>query len=393
MAMSELNENSWIGVDLDGTLAFYDIWRGPEHIGEPVPKMLSRVLEWLSDGKTVKIFTARAADSDNIPFIEEWCQNYIGRVLPITNVKDPDMIELWDDRAKQVTPNTGDLIEEATMENRIVLRYNQVSAESLGFGAKKLTSTVAQNLSELLSGISGFVGTAVKPLATHLRFDFFGDDGVENLLSKTNYVALSPVEIFVPAGMDEDMVTFLRTLEDTQKILANLNTVVLKPAKMYFSECLASPETMSTVQRVDLNKTITGFLQDLEKSSKNTAKCYSKNNYSNKRPHGDVFKRNADWKTSCDLLSDVTASYNKFTPKDVLTEVSEICSVLDRLVIRMTQSPEVYKPTGISSGDLADIAFDLGRIVEFYAAYSYILQMASAAMRDNVEVYKKVLAD
>src|SRR5207344_2652938 len=49
----------WIGVDLDGTLAYYDQWRGPEHIGEPVPAMLERVQRWLAEGKDVRIFTAR----------------------------------------------------------------------------------------------------------------------------------------------------------------------------------------------------------------------------------------------------------------------------------------------------------------------------------------------
>ena len=34
---------SWIGVDLDGTLARYDGWRGLDRIGEPVPVMLARV--------------------------------------------------------------------------------------------------------------------------------------------------------------------------------------------------------------------------------------------------------------------------------------------------------------------------------------------------------------
>ena len=31
--------SGWIGVDLDGTLAFYDMWRGMEHIGKPIPAM------------------------------------------------------------------------------------------------------------------------------------------------------------------------------------------------------------------------------------------------------------------------------------------------------------------------------------------------------------------
>ena len=44
----------WIGVDLDGTLAYYDYWRGPEHIGEPIPAMLERVQRWLAEGKDVR---------------------------------------------------------------------------------------------------------------------------------------------------------------------------------------------------------------------------------------------------------------------------------------------------------------------------------------------------
>lgn len=39
--------------------------------------------------------------------IESWCVEHIGHKLPITNVKDYGMIELWDDRAVQVIPNTG----------------------------------------------------------------------------------------------------------------------------------------------------------------------------------------------------------------------------------------------------------------------------------------------
>lgn len=100
-------KQGWIAVDLDGTLAHYDFGRGPEHIGEPIRSMLERVLCWLLEGKQVKIFTARASTPENIPTIEAWCQRHIGVKLPVTNVKDFSMIELWDDRAKHVIQNTG----------------------------------------------------------------------------------------------------------------------------------------------------------------------------------------------------------------------------------------------------------------------------------------------
>jgi hypothetical protein len=100
----------WIAVDLDGTLAEYKGWRGADHVGAPIRRMRLRVVGWLNgrhpSGSTdVRIFTARTEES--YPAIERWCIRQFGRKLPITNVKDFAMIELWDDRAVQVELNTG----------------------------------------------------------------------------------------------------------------------------------------------------------------------------------------------------------------------------------------------------------------------------------------------
>ena len=99
----------WIGVDLDGTLAYFETWRGAEDIGEPIKPMIDRVKKWLAKGKIVKIFTARAAASEQIPFIEKWLLKNGLPALEITNVKDMWMVELWDDRCIQVEKNTGEI--------------------------------------------------------------------------------------------------------------------------------------------------------------------------------------------------------------------------------------------------------------------------------------------
>lgn len=104
--------SGWIGVDLDGTLARYDGWRGIDHIGEPIPLMVERVKRWLAEGREVRIFTARVAVPEPERrlargFIVDWCRRHVGEVLPITNIKDLSMIELWDDRAVSVGLNTG----------------------------------------------------------------------------------------------------------------------------------------------------------------------------------------------------------------------------------------------------------------------------------------------
>lgn len=100
--------DEWVGVDLDGTLAYYDGWKGSDHVGEPIKEMVDRVKKWLSQGRTVKIFTARVGESDYDPkVITDWLTACGIGPLPITNVKDKYMIELWDDRAIQVEKNTG----------------------------------------------------------------------------------------------------------------------------------------------------------------------------------------------------------------------------------------------------------------------------------------------
>ena len=61
-----------------------------------------------SDGVQGEGLTARAQDPDSaIPPIKKWLNKHGLPDLEITNAKDMDMIELWDDRCVQVIPNTG----------------------------------------------------------------------------------------------------------------------------------------------------------------------------------------------------------------------------------------------------------------------------------------------
>lgn len=122
-------KNPWIGVDLDGTLAHYVSGQGVESIGAPIPKMVERVKDWIAEGKTVKILTARVAcgftsgpwapswDDQHVAFrqqnmIQAWCLEHLGRVLPVTAVKDSNMEVLYDDRAIGVVKNAGDFLHE-----------------------------------------------------------------------------------------------------------------------------------------------------------------------------------------------------------------------------------------------------------------------------------------
>lgn len=117
------NAVPWIAVDFDGTLAEYNGWS--DELGAPIPQMVERVHNWVSQGIKVKIFTARVGCSGSISdfdvpdevhaafqrsLIENWCEKYLGFKLEVTASKDFAMVEMWDDRAVQVETNTGVVI-------------------------------------------------------------------------------------------------------------------------------------------------------------------------------------------------------------------------------------------------------------------------------------------
>jgi ribonuclease J len=104
----------WIGIDLDGTLAYYDgIWRGVEHIGEPIKPMIDFIKNLLSQNKKIKIFTARAKNPKTIPYIHKWLDEQGLPKFEITNEKDFGMIMLYDDRCMQVVTNSGKIIKNS----------------------------------------------------------------------------------------------------------------------------------------------------------------------------------------------------------------------------------------------------------------------------------------
>lgn len=181
----------WYGFDLDGTLAKYDGWKGIDHIGEPVKPMVELMKRMHDEGKVVKIMTARAAPcpvpetaqtryplyagdeigdvpeyaarwmhkmkadghvSDQVEacafyskkewaardFIADWCLEHLGFLPEIVYQKDHLMLELYDDRVKQVVPNEGWLVEDIAKSKRQVHVIHASEEIDVGWAGKIL---------------------------------------------------------------------------------------------------------------------------------------------------------------------------------------------------------------------------------------------------------------
>ena len=100
-----------IAVDLDGTLAHYDGWKGIEHIGPVIPEVANAMKRAQKEGADVWIFTARVSDPNDSEqagkYVRDWLIKNNFKFEGITAVKHKFFSEFWDDRAIQVIKNEG----------------------------------------------------------------------------------------------------------------------------------------------------------------------------------------------------------------------------------------------------------------------------------------------
>lgn len=133
-----LRPGSWIGCDLDGTCAKYAEIVPIDVIGEPLWPMIERMRVWVQHNIDVRMMTARMplpgqtmkclvtgrhwSYAEMNVVIGNWSERLVGKRLIGTCIKDFYMVELWDDRAIQMVPNTGRTLAEEHLAEMTALR-------------------------------------------------------------------------------------------------------------------------------------------------------------------------------------------------------------------------------------------------------------------------------
>lgn len=121
-----------VAIDLDGCLAHYDEWCGPDHIGAPVPSMV-QICHWLHDnGYRVLVNTCRLNKTNNreykvdteraIATIREWLNDHD---LPFIEISiddgKPFAHAYVDDRGVSFNKN-GDNVERVLQDIQELLK-------------------------------------------------------------------------------------------------------------------------------------------------------------------------------------------------------------------------------------------------------------------------------
>ena len=216
---------AWIAVDLDGTLAHYSSMDGIAKIGDPIEPMVDRIRQWRSEGIGVRVFTARASVPELIPDVTDWLISLDLDGIAVTNIKDVNCVQLWDDRAVQVQQDTGEIL---TPREHIGLELN-------GWIGVELDGTLATH-----TGSINKIGEPVHPMRTRVQQWLMAGIDVRLFTARANYPALTEKvqdwlnaqqlgEMKITAEKDFQMSQFwddrcIRVVQNTGSIVAEVTS-------------------------------------------------------------------------------------------------------------------------------------------------------------------------
>lgn len=261
------------------------------------------------------------------------------------------------------------------MDRALELKAEMIALESMT--PSQLLTALPKRLPEFFSDVKNFVTGitgSLSPVAS-----LIDTRKLDKTTKKFNYVSMTQVTVYVPAGMNVQYSKYLEALEQGQDVADRIMDDTLKPMLKWLAIMLTSPSAMANVRGLPSGV----VLHDLKKAKESVNACYSKHGSDTQMSFGDVFRRNADLTESAVRLNHINERLAKIDRKDMIETVNEIVGAMDKLLIRMQQNPDEYKMSGVTMKSMTELSMNLGYEIEFFAAHSYMVQAATQAMNDT----------
>lgn len=279
------------------------------------------------------------------------------------------------------------------MHKQLIHQANVISVEMSGMGYTRLIGNTAKSLQNYIHDMKEFIFEVTKPLTDKSSelLGFVKNYDAKRVVDETRYTDLMNKDMYVPEGMSSTILTLIAALEKSQDVMDDIVDSTIKPATEYFSLLLSTPDEMSRATISPYAKQIVLNRNEIKKVKQLIANCFHNPTHQSKIKFSEGFDKNDDWSEACNRLEHLTNRINANSPTAVAAKVNELVSVVDRLIVQMEASPEIYQANGVTGAYLAEIIFGIGEEVEYYAAHVHHVQVLANVMTQNSEMLKQAL--
>jgi hypothetical protein len=260
-----------------------------------------------------------------------------------------------------------------------------IGLESIG--VSQTLSAVTLRLPQYLDQIRQFVGNKLNPFKNHI--DLVDSRFIEGKFRQLDYIQASYLGVVVPSGFVGTWLEHISVLGESQKIVTDMRTGLLKPFELYISELLNNPDSLKS-------NTIDEKLSRYKPGRIDDVKVKFVANYGNngliETTYGDVCKRHGDLPVVTRNLNDVNTAFASIDRNTLIKQVDSISNLLGMLIANIKEDPTTYAVSGACLKAITDLTYFMACEVEYYTTHGYLLETFTLSVKESFEGLKKAVS-
>lgn len=199
-------------------------------------------------------------------------------------------------------------------------------------------------------------------------------------LTHVNYADIRNIDVLVPEGLDTDLLSYVRVLNQSGDLAEKLESEVLGPFEKWLATMLGAPENLRNLTQ---NLQIPDFrLHDTKVVEKKIQDCFI---HSGRREglvkYGKAFHRNQDLFELVKELEKLEKAFGLDGQKRIVQLTERITMMMGELVTMINGNPNLVSSASVKN--LSDITFQLARELEHYGLLRYRITELSNAVTET----------
>jgi hypothetical protein len=201
-----------------------------------------------------------------------------------------------------------------------------------------------------------------------------------------NYLNINSTLVVVPEGFHGDMLSYINLLNKlAPKIFVDANNV-LGEYNFILSAFVTNKDNKISLK--DHTALFTKVAKERESMNKEISHFFKPNSNISRVRMKDILHRLTDVDTIVDNISKLENDRNKHNVKDVAASVKRAVEMLD-IVIKDVDSKGVSNISGNAAMNISQGAYEIGKLVEFIAAFRFRTEQAVASVSDLLSTIEK----
>lgn len=259
------------------------------------------------------------------------------------------------------------------------LRLHREVVALEAFALPDIKALAYRIIPNIISEFKGFI-TQISPSQPAIKLTSVQKNFL-NELKKHSYLDLTPLQVYVPEGLQTGYKAYCEALESAAKLAENLPTE-LANYKAFISQLMGADEQLRSTRWDEKDYELMSGI--LAKSIEATSLCFAKNSTEANAKYSQVVQNNKEWEAVFGSINEIVLRIEKIKRTDLLKEISAIDHLLEMFQNKIKRN-EIDNISPEMLSKISDYTYMVAQYLEYYSVTHFRIRVLAEAISQSVE--------